>query len=339
LQPDYRLAAQIERRINTRFTEPGGKRLTEATRSRVRISIPDDYRDRYHHFVKLLLSLDLEDRPGAKDLRLRELDELVQRPDADYEAIALAWETIGRDSLRHIAPLYQQGGGKAAFYAARTALNLRDLTALDAMIKMAQDDAHPCQLDATKALVEVCSDPRALRARLAMSSLLDHANTRLRLLAYEGLRRSGDRRIKKVALPGGFTLERAPSRTGNLLCIWATTQPRVILIGNDWRCPPNIFFESDDRKVMIKAAADATEVTIIRRPSERSGAVSTTANLCADELIYALGSPVKPKEANRREVQGLTYSQIVGILYRLCEGQKAIPATFYLYRRTEEPTG
>lgn len=338
MQPDTRYAGLIQRRINTRFGQSGGPTIADATRSVVQIKVPPEYRTQYRHFVELLMALDLEERPGYRDLRLRELNSLAERPDADFESIALSWEAIGKDVLRYLIPLYKDPNDKRAFYAARTALNLGDLTALDAMVAMAKNDRHPCQLKAAEALGNLGQNSRTIQARSALAALLHSPNGRLRMLAYNGLRKARDGRIRVIPLPGDFSLELVDSTAGNMVCVWATNDPRIVLFGRDWQCPDNIFFDWEKR-VMLNVRAGETVFSISRPAPIGREVYFTKCPLLVPDLIATLAKPIPASKEKMPALPGLTFSETVGILYQLCNTQKVIPAIFYMHRISEDLTG
>ncbi|MCK4629155.1 MAG: flagellar basal body P-ring protein FlgI, partial [Sedimentisphaerales bacterium] len=146
LDPDSSIAQQIQKRINARFRPPDGKKVADAVnRSVINITVPKLYRERYHHFLQLLLGLYLQDSAAFQELKLKELSEMANQEGADYEAIVLVWEAIGRNALKDLEAGYRVITGKKAFYAAQAALELGDRKAIDALIKMAEDDHHPCR--------------------------------------------------------------------------------------------------------------------------------------------------------------------------------------------------
>ena len=340
LEPSYPLAAQLERRINARFQQTDGRKVADATRDRVSITIPDSYRDRYQHFIRLLLALDLQDSAVYQDTKLRRLDEEVQQEQADYEAIAWAWEAIGRRALDHLKVWYADDSGERAFYAARSAVNIEPTKtgqAIDKLRMMALDDHHPSQVAAAQALGAIADD---IRVRGTLSKLLDNPNARLRLLAYRGLRDRDHGRVSSTAISGGFTLDVIDSTGEKLVWVWAAQEPRVIIFGKDLRCRGNVFFETPDGKITINAQPDNDELTIIRKMDQRGAFITIKSPLEVEELIRTLARPVRDKDDKKKSPQpGLTFSQIVGILYRLCEGQEnVISARFHLLRRSEDMT-
>jgi len=336
LRPDYRKAQLIQNRINSRFQGPDDNKIAEATgRSSIILRAPNAYRGRYSHFISLVWGLYLQGSPGYQERKLMELMELARRPEADFEAISLAWEGIGRLALPKLYPIYQDiSSGKAAYYAARSALNLEDRKAIDAMIKMALDDTHPYQMLAAKSLSEY---PNDIRGRGALLQLLKKDNYRLRLLAYEGLRKGKDIAIRSSRLGEGFTIDEAPGAGEPIVAVWATKDPRIVILGENLKCRNNLFYSSADEKVTLNARPGDANIGINLKMPRNMGYVSRKSSFEVVKLIKELARPVENKEG-KVIGPGLCFSEIVGILYALCKDDM-IPARFTLHRITEDLTG
>jgi flagellar basal body P-ring protein FlgI len=330
LQPDYRMAQQLQSRINSRFVDTDSPQAAEATRSKVTLRIPQKYRDNYQHFFSLVWALYLQDSPGYLENKLRDLSGLAKQKDADFETISLAWEAIGRPSLAYLQPLYSDASlGELAFYAARTALNLDDLKAIDALITMALDEEHPSQLRAAQELGGQAQD---LRARQALVQLLDKDNYQLRMVAYEGLRRASDTRIRTHSISRYFELDVVNTTGENLICAWTTGEPRIVLFGKNLSCPQNIFLESDDKHITINAKQGDNEVSISRQIPNQQEFVILKSSFAVEDMIKTLVKPILSADGQSAIANGLNFSEIVGLLYKLCRN-KMIPAVFKLHRR------
>ncbi len=339
LQPDSLRAQQIQNRINARFQEDEVRKVADATREVVSITIPARYRNNYQHFIKVVLALYLQDNAVFQEMKLRQLVQLARKPGADYEAIALAWEAIGRNSIRYLEPLYSQGNNKLTFYAARTALNLGDMKAIDTMIRISLDDTSPCQLLAAQQLSRVPYDPRA---QIAMVKLLKGNNMLLRLLAYQGLLRAHNAIVTSIPLPGAFNLDIVNCSGENMICVWATKSPRVVVFGRDVKCQGDIFYEADNNEVTINARNTDKQLTIIRQTDNAGNFVTIKCNRNVADFVAALARPLPmrnvPKWKQKKKQNpgaDLTFSQISGILYQFCQ-QKFIPAQFRLHHRDSD---
>ena len=330
VRPDYRLARQIQQRINTRFAQKDGSKVADATRQRVKINVPEEYRNDHNHFVSLLMSLYLRDSRPFEELKLKELDSFARQGGTDYEQISLAWEGIGRGSLEFLEPLYSDFDGEAAFYAARTAVNLGDRKAIDTLIKIAHDQDHPRRIEAVESLGGICR--RDLPARAALDEMLDDENDMLRLRAYEAIRRVGSEKIRAQRLPGGLRLESVQSCQKNLLAVTSTLESRIVIMGPTLRCNENIFYETQDGTVMINAQPGDSQIQITRRMPSSRGYISAKCGFLLSDLVYTLAMPIDSQDDQYRPGCGLTFSQIAGILHDICLIDKMVPAQFVLHR-------
>jgi len=334
LNPDYRLAQQIQDRLNTRFSHPEAPKVAEASREFVKVTVPSDYRDNYQHFIKLVWALYLQERPGYLELKLRELQNALTFPDPDYQTIALAWEAIGRPALPYLRPHYQNASNQhLAFYAARTALYLNERKAIDALIKMAIDDAHAAQNDALRILTRVPDD---VKAHNTLVKLLSHHDDALRLLAYQGLQKDTDPAIKSSRVGNAFTLDRVNASGNNMIAVWATHQPRIVLFGPDLRCPRSLFFESADQTLTLNCRPEDPTMSVTRQLTfgAQTRVVTFTAPRDLHKLIWTLARSVPSSDGTKPIGPGLTFSEIVGVLYQLTQ-KNIIPATFAPLQRVK----
>jgi len=321
LEPNTLRAQIIQRRINGRFQLADGYRVADATRRKITISIPENYRHEHQHFISVLLSLFLQDSAAFQELKLKEMDEMVRKSGADYETISLTWEGIGLLSLPYLGPLYENGSGEIAYYAARTALRLGDDGAVVSLIEMASDHHSPVRLLATKELSRIADEPRA---RKALIKLLDSNDMAIRLLAYQGLRRKGDSRVRSVSLPGGFSLDIVVTSGENVICVWGLREPRMVLFGQNISCGENVFFESKKEALTINANKEDEHLTIHRQTGRRGDYESIKCSRGVDKLIVALTRPIKGSKYGEKR---FTFSQIARILHDLCR-EKVIPAKY-----------
>jgi len=337
LRPDYRRAQLIQNRINSRFQSSEEDKIATANnRSSITLRVPKAYRKRYSHFISLVWGLYLQGSPGYLERKLQELLDLAQQPGSDLEAISMAWEGIGRPVLPKLYPIYHtMPSSKVAYYAARTALNLEDRKAIDAMIAMSLDDNHPYQILAAQSLSEY---PNDLHGRSALLRLLRKDNFRLRLLAYEGLRKGQDRVIASYKLGGGFAIDEVPGVGDPLVAVWATQDPRIVIFGEGLKCQNNLFYTTEDKKVTLNARPGDEYITINLAMPQNRGFVSRKSPFEVRSLIWALAKPVRRPKDDKAIGPGLSFSEIVGILQGLCQ-DGMISARFTLHRVKEDLAG
>ncbi len=341
-KPDSAIAQQIQRRINARFQDPMEPRVADATRPVINLTIPGRYRNDYQHFIDIVLNMYLQSSSVSADMKLKELSQMAREKDANYEAIALSWEAIGRNSITYLEPLFVQTDDPALqYYAARTALHLDDKRAIDILIELAQDPEHPFRLHAIKSLGRTATD---IKANIALAELLNDKSTRVRLLAYDALRKTRSRKIHTIRLPYDVTVDMVDSVGEGLLCVWTLKEKRIVIFGKNLVCRRNFFFETDNGAVTLNGHPDEDYITIIHQNAGEGDYISERSSRSLQDLIYHLGLPPRPEnqdppksiiEANRKYGVDLTYSQMAGILYHLCV-EEVIAAKFILMKRLED---
>ena len=336
LRPDFRNARQIQKRLNNRFEEAGGQVVAEATRERINLRIPPSYRNDYNHFISLVWCLYMQESQGFIDNKLRELQQLARAPDQDYELISLAWEAIGRPALGSLQLLYSEEEiDEAAFYAAQTAVRLGDNRALNTLIKLAKNENHPFQLQAIKVL---CDNYTDVRVQSILRTLINDPDSQIKLLAYEGLRKTANLNIQTIPVSPDFKLDVVESPGENIILIRATADPRIVIFGKDVRCRSNVFFESKDRELTINAGVEDNRLSLTRRLPMNQEYMSQKCQFGVADLVRALALPWQSILDEKPRAQGLNFSEIVGILHQLCE-EEVIPARFKIFRVTEDLTG
>ncbi len=316
-RPSYQMARNIARVINSRF--PGRRKVAEASSpSYVELHVPPGYYHDPFHFLALVRHLYLSQRPGFGDERARKLAEEILLADAPHPDISLAWEGIGRTALPIVQALYDEPRPHARFYAAVAGLRLGDDVAVDVLSRFAGDAESPYRLTAIE---EMGYARKSLRAGVALRQLLDDADPRIRVEAYEALLSREDLAIDVHNVgPDNFMLDRVPSAAGNLIYVRRTGSQRIVLLGGPMRCRTPMFYQDDNDMVTINAAVGADELTIVRRTpfADRISPPLAGPTDLAD-LILMLGDD--PVGTSRTDVHGLAldYSTITHLLYRLCE--------------------
>ncbi len=331
LSPSYRLARQIQSRLNSRFPSEQSLGVAEGlSRNMMRLNIPERYSDNYQHFISLALSVYLNDTPGYQEQKQLELNALAEQENADFEAITLAWEAIGKPCLDHLETLYETREDELGFYAARTALNMNDLKAIDRLISIARIKDHVCRKMAAEVLANHSDD---FKVRKLFRDLLNTNDVELCVIAYEALRNINDSTIAKRRLPSGFDLDMVRSQGQNLLYVWMKDQPRIVIFGENIQCYNNVFFETENRKLMINVPDGSRQCNIIFQLPKNNEELRVNSALTLSDLITTLSYPRRKPGTGVRSGVGLSFSEIAGILYEMCqEDQHIIPAKFVLQR-------
>lgn len=326
-QPDFAICRLIERRINEQF--PAKKRVAVGKSSSViELHIPPDRRDDYEQFLKLVMHLPVRSGPGVWEAHARRIVEGMARPGANHDELALVWEAMGRQVIPTIQPLYSSRNKATAFYTARTGMRLGDDIAADVVIRFASEGDSPLQIQAVR---ELGRHPRVARAALALRQLVDDQDELVRIAAYEALLKRGDRTVvTRVDVTDEFKLDIVNSSRRNEIYAWHGGEQRIVLFGREMTVHRDVFFNAPQDMVTVNANKGDKRLTLYRR-IPRTGDFSE--NLFTDfsvrSLITTLGSLPERGPDGKIEGLGLTYSQVVGVLYRMCQANN-IQAKFRL---------
>ena len=326
IHPDYQLADLIQRRINSRF--PSNTRVANAkSREVVELVVPARYHDDPLLFLQLARHLPLNSSPGLWEARARRIVEEMAKTDVNHESLALVLEAQGAKVISIIQPLYESDVEAAAFFGARAGMRLGDSSADASVLAFAQNSNTFFQIPAIDAIGRHRGMPRA---DMALRELLDDDNNLVRIAAYEALRRRGSLAVIEIDIDGQFHLDIVRSNENNMIYATQSEEPRIVMFGVDLQVNNPMFFNAPDNLVTINANDGAEELTLWRT-IPRTGGISDKFRIPFDvtSLIETLGSRAEYGAGGEISGLGLTYGQVVGILYRLCE-QDDIDATFAL---------
>jgi len=327
-QPDHARARALQQAINSRFgLYPRTANAKDPTYLMIRI--PNRYRDDYEHFLAVLTHLYIRKGGGIIDLKARELVDYIALPDAPRESISLIWEGMGKQILPIIKPVFLSDNAEAAYYAARAGARIGDSDAVDVLAHVAMSDS-PYRLEAIMELGRAGS----VSAAQTLGELLSDSDDTIRVTAYEAIAigRLGCG-IKRSDVNGQFILDVVPSNEEHLVYVTRSGRPRIALFGEGIALRRPVFFNTPDDLVTINAASRSDQLQVFRRVGARkqlSEVISTPPDLAG--VILALGGPPEKDPTGKIMGLGLSYSQVVGVVYRLCEGQagKKVPAVIVL---------
>ena len=329
-RPDYRVASLIERRINQRFGIGGEKVANAKTSAIVDLQIPRRFYKDHGHFLELVLHVYLQGGAAGLERHARQLARAITLPTALHEDISLVWEAMGREVLPVIRPLYTSENRAAAFYSARAGLRLGDVVALEPMIYMAKQARSAYQLPAIRELGRARSFVQTLGT---LQRLLNSSDQMVRYAAYEALvQRGGSTMIRRVDVAGQFDLDVVQTEGPFAVYAASAGPPRIVLFGQEIPIRRPVFYCPADELVTINALAGDKTVSIYRKVP-RTGKMSETFKVSPtlEALIRVMGKLPTPGPDGRPEGLGLTYSQVVGVLYGLSK-ENHIPAKFVLQR-------
>jgi flagellar basal body P-ring protein FlgI len=326
-QADYQRADLIQRRINERFG-PGHIAVAKDG-STIEITVPPAYRRDYEQFLRLLMHLPIKLTAGSLEVKAREIAEAIESSGVNHDELALVWEAIGRQVLPTVQGLYNSSNPVAAFYAARTGMRLGDSAAVPVAMAVATNRNSPLRV---AAIEELGHQNLSAKVTPVLRQLLDDENESVRLAAYEALLKQGDTvKIKRVFLPKQFDMDLVESGGKPILYVSQSSQQKIVLFGKDVLIRRPIFFAAPEDLVTLSAAEGDEKLTVFRKVPRtgRSSEVFQVEPLLSD-LVRLLGTlPTRGPSEEKFYGLGLTYSQVVGVLYRLCKSGD-VPAEFRL---------
>jgi hypothetical protein len=326
-QPDYRLAGQVRDRINQCFGGPDKVALARDP-SLVDVRIPASYRRDYVHFLRLVLHVPLMGGPGDEETQARELARVILLPTALGDDISLVWEAMGRRVLPVVRELYTSDNPAAAFYSLRAGLGLDDALAVEPMTRVAIQNGAAFQIQAIEALGRA---RKFVECVPTLRNLLSGHSDLVRVAAYEALLEHGSAGIiRRLDVSGQFMLDVVESERDYAVYVTRTGQPKIVLFGQKIPIRRPVFYCPEDELVTINAGGEDEKIKVDRkvpRSIRRSDTFEVVPQVA--ELVQALGTLPNKGIDGKIEGLGLTYSQVVGVVYGLQKGGH-MPARFVL---------
>jgi hypothetical protein len=158
----------------------------------------------------------------------------------------------------------------------------------------------------------------------------------VRVAAYEAIAAGGlVQGIERVSIDGRFDVDLVPTRGKFLIYASQEHQQRLALFGEAMQIDHPIYFATDDENATLLARENDKQLSVFRRVGA-SRMLTDVMHVPFDvrSLVTVLGSRPRKESDGGYHGLGLNYSQVVGILYRLCQDgpQRHIPAEFVLQR-------
>lgn len=347
--PSHARAASLVAAINSRFPA-GPSDDGQCARGRndqsIVIRVPREFRDRSADFVRLLNYVPIESA-FANEYAKRYVEELRATP-AMAEDLSWALVAVGKPAIPFVQGLYESAELLPRMAALRAGALLGDMRAVPALQAVASGkdvgtDAQAFRSEAIVLLGRMGFNPSI---DSALRELVGSANLETRIAAYEALSERNDPAIRRVSIDNRFSIDSVPFGD-ELIYITQQGAPRIVIFGKDVKLrTPSIVSAWDERFMLVsegapKAAGAAQSNTgsgVVptkfdpSRPvrlyyrSEREGSV--TRSEVSDRVIELVRYLATKPSADGYEMGlGLTYSQIVGVLYQM-QKQNAVTAAF-----------
>ena len=331
-RPDYRIANMIQDRINSKF---GSQEKIASARhpSLVDLKIPSDRRQDYVHFLQVVLHVSLVGAPEQEEAQARRLARAILLPTARGDDIGLTWEAMGRQVLPVVRELYTSDNAAAAYYALRTGLRLGDGLAAEPMMRLAQRDGSPFQIEAVEELGQA---KPFLQSTPVLRDLLSSPNELVRVAAYEALTARGSAGlVDRIDVSGQFVVDVVECRRDYVVYVTRTGKPKIVLFGRKIpiRCP--VFYCPPDELVTVTGGEKDSAIRVDRKmPRGNLRSEFFEVEPTVIDLVQRIGRLAERGIDGKIEGLGLNYSQVVGVLYGMCKNG-SIPAKFVLQRTPE----
>lgn len=328
-RPDHAMADVIQRAINARFGN-APKVANAVNPSFIDLTVPVEHRRDFKRFLDLVMHLYVRQGVGVEERKTRELTKDILLPDARHSEIALVWEAMGRTVLPAIRDLYTHENTAAAFFSARAGARLGDAVAINAIIQAAQNGASPHRFEAIAELGRIDRP----EAGAALRGLLDSPDDLIRVAAYEAISDSiFEGSLTRHDVDRQFVLDMVPTKGEFIIYATQTQVPKLVLFGQTMRVRQPVYFQAPGELLTVNAGRGDDKLSVFRRVG---GRLSDEFKVPFDVEQLALTVGRLPTTGESGEIRGLglTYSQVVGVMYRLCKEQ-AIPARFVLQRPPE----
>lgn len=332
-------ASSIVAAVNTRFPPgPGDEGVTARGRNdqSIVLRVPRAFRDKSGDFVKLLQYTPIE-TAFLNEYAKRYTEELRATP-SQAEELSWALVALGKPAIPFVQPLYDSAELLPRLAALRAGAKLGDMRVVPYLKQVAMGGAGGEELprsfrrEAMVLLGDMGFNP-AIDS--ALRDLINFDDLETRIAAYEALSERQDPSITRVRVEGRFLLDIVPCKD-ELVYITQQGEPRVVIFGDGVKMKPKAMATAWGERFMLindgDPTAKATPKNDPLRPvrlyyrDERSGRViKTSVPSSLAEIVTYLGR--KPQFDDDSMGLGLSYTQVVGILYQL-QKQDAVAAAF-----------
>ncbi|MHC4488161.1 MAG: flagellar basal body P-ring protein FlgI [Planctomycetota bacterium] len=225
-QPDFRITSTIRNRLIERF---GVSTAQAVLPGQIELAVPAEYKERKQRFISIVKAMYLAEGPEITSERIKTfVRRLAGSQDKEQSEIAL--ETIGNESLGRLGFLLNISNEQVRLRAARCMLNLGSDEGLGTLRAIALDRGSAYRVEALEAITTAARSDDA--AAVSLRLLLDD-DFRIRLAAYEQLRKLDDAAIARDYIGRNFYLEQIEQTEHEAIFVSRSGQPRIVLFGMD----------------------------------------------------------------------------------------------------------
>jgi hypothetical protein len=321
-EPDFRLTNIIRNRLNELFGDETAKVVLPG---RLKVKVPAEYEDQKRRFLGIVDATYLRQSREINSRRIEVLtSKLAALQDADESEVAL--EAVGNQSLSSLSILLTAGNEQVRLRAARCMLNLGSDAGLTVLRQIAMDRNSPYRFIALEAITAGARRNDAVRIS---QRLLRDDDFRMRLAAYEQLRKLGDIGVAQELIAGNFYLEQAAQTPHKTVFAYRSGQPRIVLFGAPIRCVEGAFVRSADGNITINAPVGQDYVSLIRKHPRRDGVVAQMkSSFDLGDIIRTLCEEPREEGESGRGGLGVSYADVIAFLKQMCD-KGAVKAVFW----------
>lgn len=294
----------------------------------IALRIPQAYAEKPEEFLQLVRHMRVD--PSSPEEFARQYVEYLKATPELTEDLCWCLQAIGKPALPFLAQMYDYPELRPRFAALRAGARLGDPRATPALIDLARKASPADRIGALRLLADMPADPRI---NLAMREIVNDPNLDIRVAAYEGLRDRNDPMLLRVPIGetsrARFTLELLPAKEP---MVYVTQQgdPRIVLFGgidpsaggssgskyNGIQIRKPALLSVWDDRFMLSAESANSDLRVYYRDPRSNQVTQSKAPEDLAEFVEFLAHRSTPE--NPQPGLGMTYSQVVGVLYAMC---------------------
>lgn len=332
--PSHARASSITAAINNRFPlvpgvvdEPPARGRNDAS---IALKVPRGWMERADEFIRLV-QYTLVDQSFPEEYAKRYVAEIEKQP-AMADELAWCLRAIGLPSRSFVQKLYDYPEIRPRMAGLRVGANLGDPLTAKPLMEIARGGAGVSPAMRAEALELLGRLPMDPNINIFLRSMLDAQELEVRAGAYEALAQRADPSLSRRVFAGKFVLDSIPSGEP-MIYVRQQGEPRIVLFGDPMpmRRPSSV--EVWSGRFMLECERDpqqiASESARVFYRDYRSG-VPIQGSVPADAvgLVEWLAQPMVQEDGSLpMGGAGLSYSQVVGLLYEL-QKQGALPGAF-----------
>jgi len=305
--------------INSKFPRQRGDRVETAhgvSEDIIELNVPQRYANNPGEFLNLVMHTRVDSMVPqiAAGLYAR---ALIDHPEL---ATDLSWclQALGRTALPSLRDLYDHPEVGPRLASLQAGARLQDALAAPHLRDLAENGPAAIRGQAIELLAGMDSDPRINNH---LRELLDADDADIRVAAYQSLVERRDPRIERLNVEDKFILDIVPSNDP-MVYITQQNEPRVVLFGKGLNIPTPTFVSGWSNRLLINADKPSDEVGVYYLNHKTDDSLTASVPTHLPEVIEFFAHQPRP-EAPAPGL-GLTYSETVGALYVLAEGD-ALP--------------